>query len=149
MAGSEIHKLEEGDRMVIQPKNISHGESNPCPQCGGQKTPIISISAYQTNTTVPSYPMHAPTTHVWPTYIQFCCCPQPRHDGDLGHNATVWYEDVSYSSSTGPSFSCCEVAISDKMRHVYLIPSEALSLLRWLQQERPHLEQLVQEQSGD
>jgi hypothetical protein len=70
------------------------------------------------------------------------------HDGDLGHNATVSYTDVGYIDvNDGSSFSLEEVIISDKVRYAYLTPSEALSLLTWLQQEKPKLEQLVKENS--
>lgn len=70
---------------------------------------------------------------------------QPNHDGDLGHNSVVWYEDMKYIGDDGSSFYCEEVRISDKTHCVTLIPKEALSLLDWLQQERSTLERLVKE----
>ncbi len=70
------------------------------------------------------------------------------HNGDLGHNASVAYIDDRYEDDDGESFFLESISISDKMRHVVLIPLEALSLLGWLQQEREHLQQLVKEQEG-
>ena len=71
---------------------------------------------------------------------------ETKHDGDLGHNAMVSYDDCRYESGDGTTFDMEEVLISDKMRHVYITPGEALSLLEWLQQERDRLEQLVKGQ---
>lgn len=70
-----------------------------------------------------------------------------KHTGDLGHNAMVGFDDCRYSTSDGEPFYLEEVLISDKMRHVWITPGEALSLLEWLQQEKPKLEQLVKEAS--
>lgn len=70
----------------------------------------------------------------------------PSHDGDLGHNAMVGYDDYRYSGDDGSTFYMEEVLISDKMLHVYITPGEALNLLAWLKQEEEKLKQLVKEQ---
>jgi hypothetical protein len=65
--------------------------------------------------------------------------------GDLGHNATVYYRDSEYITNEGEPFYCEEVSISDKTKYITLIPKEALSLLKWLEQEKPKLERLAKE----
>lgn len=70
---------------------------------------------------------------------------EAKHNGDLGHNATVCYQDAHYISDDGSPFWLPEVLLSDKIRYVYLTPGEALSLLDWLQQNREKLEQLAKE----
>jgi hypothetical protein len=72
-----------------------------------------------------------------------------QHTGDLGHNATVWFDYVPYSCSDGFSFCLEEVAISDKMRCLHLTPSESLSLLIWLEQNKSRLEERVQANGED
>lgn len=69
----------------------------------------------------------------------------PEYDGDLGHNATVYYRDAEYITSEGESFYCEEVSISDRTKYITLIPQEALLLLEWLQREKPKLERLAAE----
>lgn len=64
------------------------------------------------------------------------------HDGDLGHNSTVWYEDQRYICWDGSDFYAEEVRISDRTNCATLTPGEALSLLEWLQQEKSKLQQL-------
>lgn len=75
--------------------------------------------------------------------------PKVKHDGNLQHNASVFYEDKLYIRGDGSHFYNEEISISDKMSHVSLIPKEALSLLEWLQQEKPNLERLMKEQGEE
>ncbi len=72
----------------------------------------------------------------------------PTLSGDLGHNATVYYDDDPYSTSDGESFTVRSVMLSDKMRQVALVPKEALALLAWLQQEEETLKALAKEYEG-
>jgi hypothetical protein len=72
-----------------------------------------------------------------------------QHTGDLGHNATVWFDYVPYSWGNGTTSSLEEVAISDKTWCVHLTPSEALSLLRWLSENKPQLEELMKANGED
>ena len=72
-----------------------------------------------------------------------------KHDGNLGHNASVTFvDDVYVSDEDGHDFMVESVSISDKTRCVVLVPSEALSLLAWLEQERTKLELLSKEFEG-
>jgi hypothetical protein len=71
-----------------------------------------------------------------------------KHDGNLGHNAVVWYEDMKYITEDGDVFYNKEINISDKMRWISLIPKEALSLLEWLKQEEPRLRKMIEDEAS-
>ncbi len=101
-----------------------------CQQCGGHKAISYEIA--------PSYRNGLIGT------IELCMCPPKHHDGDLGHNAMVSIDSCRYSGDDGSTFYLEEVLISDKMRHLYLTPGEALSLLDWLTQEKAKLLRLVE-----
>ena len=64
---------------------------------------------------------------------------------DLGHNASVCYMSMKYITNDGGSFYNDEVSIDDKTGHVAIIAKEALSLLEWLQREKPTLERMAKE----
>ncbi len=80
------------------------------------------------------------------SYEENNICEVKKHNGDLGHNAMVSFDECRYSTSDGDTFYFEEVLISDQMRHIFLTPKEALSLLDWLLQEKPKLQRLVEEQ---
>lgn len=67
---------------------------------------------------------------------------------DLGHNASVAYRSILYSCEDGSTFYSDEVSISDKMNCTTIIAKEALSLLEWLQREKPALEKMAKEDEG-
>lgn len=115
-------------------------DSNVCAVCGGLKGPV-------TREFLDHLLCSAPYTN--PLFFRACSChPEPaeKHDGDLGHNTTAFYSDEKYITDNGESFFNREVCLSDKMRHICLIPKEALSLLAWLTQERGELQRLAKEQ---
>lgn len=109
--------------------------NNICKQCGGVTGPFAREVVRTLNM------LHQQGTHACIGHPE----PSSKHDGDLGHNATVCYQDNGYLAEDGTTFSLEEVSISDKTRRVYLTPSEALSLLAWLRQEENKLQQLAQE----
>lgn len=134
---------------------------NICERCGGNKSMVIDYTVatpYPTAYTVTSgapltvnlgfpFTVSAAAPAQWATTTPCTCSPEPKHDGNLGHNSTVFYEDDPYMTSTGETFYVKSVMLSDKIRHLALIPKEALSLLAWLEQERLTLEQLAKEQT--
>mgnify|MGYP003622941563 CR=1 FL=1 len=111
-------------------------ENTICKQCGG-------YTSYTSDETFVKLPARVVLLSLCPGH------PEPAkgsHDGDLGHNATVYYDDDPYSTADGETFYVRSVMISAKMRHIALLPKEALSLLAWLQSERVTLEKLVNEE---
>ncbi|SRR6266487_720002 len=116
-------------------------DSNQCRKCGGQKVVYYTAGPCSGNGFI------TPAIHaISSSTAAICTCEDgtaKHHDGDLGHNATVSFGDCRYSADDGSTFYLEEVLISDKMRHVYLTPGEALSLLFWLKQEEAHLAALA------
>src|SRR6266487_6364306 len=105
-------------------------ESSRCQRCSGQKMNYYTAGPCSSYGFTPAIQYAISSSSA-----KICTCedsPAKHHDGDLGHNATVSYVDCRYSADDGSTFYLEEVLISDKMRHVYLTPGEALSLLFWL-----------------
>ena len=119
-------------------------ESSRCQRCSGQKVVYYTAGPCSSNGFI------TPAIHaISSSSAKICTCedsPAKHHDGDLGHNAMVSFDDCRYSADDGSTFYLEEVLLSDKMRHVYLTPGEALSLLDWLTQEKATLQRLVEEQ---
>lgn len=71
-----------------------------------------------------------------------CKCGKPvkKHDGELSKSGA----HVEYAQG----FSCTIVQLSEQGETWHLFPSEALSLLAWLQQEKSTLERLAKEQEA-
>ncbi len=118
-------------------------ENNICEICGGVKRIEYTIGFVEG---APHDMRVEP--HELPVAWRMCFGhPEPaqKHDGDLGHNASVWIEDEQHITADGETFYTKYVKISDKVRCVGLIPKEALSLLAWLKQEEAELRRLSEE----
>ena len=99
--------------------------SNVCERCGGLKTAPFASGIIQHST------------------IKMCDCPpQPtsKHDGNLSRHSSIEY----YALKGRTWVRLCEGGET-----WVLSPAEALSLLSWLQQEKPTLDRLAKEWTGD
>lgn len=100
--------------------------SNVCERCGGLKTASFASGIIQHNT------------------VKLCDCPQPppvpKHDGKLyDRNEGVVRYGAMYPGEIGVYIDCA----GDR---VYISVRQALSLLAWLQQEKPILDRLLEEE---
>lgn len=97
-------------------------EFNLCPKCGGVKSL--------------KQPEH--TRRVRTSVFRACTCktePAQKHDGKLGKDSKAHINQSGL------------VVVEEYDEVAYLYPTEALSLLAWLTQERETLERLAKEQT--
>lgn len=73
--------------------------------------------------------------------------PRPRHDGTIGRDLVVGYDDEPHVLRGGDTVFVKSVTISNTAHAIAFLPQEALSLLSWLQQERGALEQMMRGQA--
>lgn len=73
--------------------------------------------------------------------------PRPRHDGTIGRDLVVGYDEEPHILRSGDTVFVKSVTISNTAHAIAFLPQEALSLLSWLQQEKGMLEQMVRGQS--
>lgn len=109
-------------------------EFDLCPKCGGVKSL--------------KQPEHTGRVHTG-TFKACVCKPEPaqKHDGNLGQGDTVGYDryhrrPVHVQLQVGSD----DIVMVPDLGEIAIAPHKALSLLAWLQQEKPELERLAKEQ---
>jgi hypothetical protein len=117
--------------------NIAYGLPNItiCAQCGG----IITSAHFEYNQSKPLD--QEPATTAPQASIVGRFCPghsKPKHDGKLDEEGDM---EVCIREKY--------VEISEAFQEMLFSPQQALSLLAWLEQERPNSEKLTKEQVSE